>query len=386
MSDSRIYLDHAATTPVAPGVLEAMMPFFTDCFGNPSSVHGRGRETRRAVEKARRQVAEALGAEPREIYFTSGGTESDNWAIRGIVKASGRKSGKIITTQVEHHAVLHTCRELEQEGWRVVYLPADGYGRVRPEDAEKEIDGDTVLISVMTANNEIGTLEPAAEIGEIARSRGIPFHTDAVQAVGAIPVSVKDLNADLLSLSAHKFHGPKGIGALYVRGGLRLGRLMAGGAQERGMRAGTENVPGIAGLGKAIEMAAENQAAYAERVSALRDRLIHGVLAAVPDARLNGHPTLRLPNNAHFSFPGVESEALLLRLDLCGIEGSGGSACTSGTPEVSHVLRAAGLSAEEADGSLRLTPGSGTTEAEIDETLRVLPGIVQDLRNMRSLR
>ena len=379
----RIYLDHAATTAVLPEVLEAMLPYFQTFFGNPSSIHGTGREGARAVEGVRRKVAEILGAEPSEIHFTSGGTESDNWGIRGAAGACRDRGHHIVTTAIEHHAVLHTCDALEKEGFQITRLPVDPDGRVSPQSVEKAITPHTVLLSVMMANNEIGTIEPVEEIGGIAREHGVLFHTDAVQAIGALPVNVKTLNVDLLSFSAHKFHGPKGVGALYVKRGTPLHSLIQGGAQERGRRPGTENVPGIVGLGKAMEIASERMEENAGRMRMLRDRLINGVLTEIPDVRLNGHPTLRLPNNCNFSFPGVESEALLLRLDLEGIACSGGSACTSGSLDPSHVLQAIGLSRELAQGSIRMTLGPENTEEEVRTTLHTLKRIVADLRNLR---
>lgn len=377
----RIYLDNAATTAVSPAVLEAMLPCFTQAWGNASSVHAPGREAKRALEAARRQVAMALNAAvPQEIYFTAGGSESDNWAIKGAAFAHGK--GHIITTAVEHHAVLHPCQWLEGRGFTVTYLPVDGFGRVTAAQVEQAIHPDTFLVSVMTANNEVGTLQPIQEIGTLCRARGILFHTDAVQAVGAIPVDVQAMQVDMLSLSGHKLHGPKGVGALYIRKGVKVDSLIHGGAQERGFRAGTENLPGIVGLGKAIELAQANLADNAARMTALRDRLISGLMARVPDTRLNGHPTDRLPNNVNLSFAGVEGEALLLRLDLAGVAGSSGSACTSGTLDPSHVLMAMGLSEAAAHGSLRLTLGTDTTAEEIDAVLDILPPIVEDLRRM----
>ena len=377
---NRIYLDHAATTAVSPEVLEAMLPFFSESFGNPSGVYATGREAHRAVDRARRQAAEAIGALPQEIYFTSGGSESDSWALTGAAFAGRARGNHLITSSVEHHAVLHTCRWLEKQGFQVTYLPVDSFGRVDPEELERAIRPETILISVMAANNEIGTLEPAEQIGGIARAHRIPFHTDAVQAMGVLPVDVNAWKADMLSLSAHKFHGPKGVGVLYVRKGIRLDSQIHGGAQERGMRAGTENVPGIAGMGKAMELAAAGIPERAEKLRKLRDRLIRGLREAVPGIRLNGHPTERLPGCAHFSIPGADGEAALLRMDLAGIAVSGGSACTSGSAEPSHVLRAIGLEPELAKGGLRFTLGEENTEEEIDEALRVLPAIVKDLR------
>ena len=379
----RIYLDNAATTPCAPQVLEAMLPWFTQAYGNASSVHTWGREAKRAVEAARRQVLRALGAaQPQEIFFTAGGSESDNWAIKGVALARGK--GHIITTAIEHHAVLHTCQWLERQGFRVTYLPVDGMGRVSPEQLAQAICPDTILASVMMANNEVGTIQPIAQIGRICRERGVLLHTDAVQAVGAIPVNVQELQVDLLSVSAHKFHGPKGVGALYVRRGVKLESLIHGGAQERGMRAGTENLPGVVGMGVAMELAAANLAENAQRMTRLRERLIAGVMARIDGVRLNGHPTERLPGNVNLSFDGVEGEALLLRLDLAGVAASSGSACTSGALDPSHVLMALGLTQAQAQGSLRLTLGTDTTEEEIDAALDRLAPIVADLRAMRA--
>ena len=377
----RIYLDNAATTAVSPAVVEAMLPFFTQVYGNASSVHTAGREAKRALEAARRQVAKAIHAAVlQEIYFTAGGSESDNWAIKGVALA--RRTGHIITTAIEHHAVLHTCQWLEKQGFAVTCLPVDEYGQVTAAQVEKALQPDTILVSVMMANNEVGTVEPIAEIGALCRARGILFHTDAVQAVGALPIDVQAMNIDLLSLSGHKFHGPKGVGALYIRKGVKIDNLVHGGAQERGFRAGTENLPGIVGLGKAIEMADAALAENAARMTKLRDRLIQGLMEAVPGTRLNGHPTQRLPNNVNLSFAGVEGEALLLRLDLAGVAGSAGSACTSGTLDPSHVLMALGLSEAAANGALRLTLGTDTTREDIDAVLEILPPIVADLRRM----
>lgn len=381
----RIYMDNAATTAVSPEVLQAMLPYFTDIYGNPSSIHSTGRDARRAVDAARKQVAAAIGAQPTEIYFTAGGSESDNWAIKGTAFAKRAKGNHIITSQIEHHAVLHTCAWLEKQGFEVIYLPVDEFGRVRVEDVEKAITDKTILISIMAANNEIGTLQPITEIGKLAKSRGILFHTDAVQAMGAIPIDVNAMNIDMLSMSGHKFHGPKGIGVLYVRKGVHPDIFMHGGAQERGQRAGTENLAGIVGIGKAIELATQNLEANAARMSRLRDKLIDGILAEIPDVRLNGHRTERLPNNVNVSIRYIEGEAMLLRLDLAGIAGSSGSACTSGSLDPSHVLLAIGLPHEIAHGSLRLSLGTDTTEEQVDEVLRVLPGIVKDLRAMSVL-
>ena len=383
MNHQLIYLDNAATTAVRPEVLDAMLPYFSKAYGNPSSIHSIGREAKIAVETARRQVAAAIGAQPQEIYFTAGGSESDNWALRGIADVTQGKH--IITSAVEHHAILHTCEYLETKGYRITYLPVDEYGRVNPQDVKAAITDDTILITIMTANNEIGTLEPIAEIAAIAKDAGITFHTDAVQAVGAIPIDVNTLGVDMLSMSAHKFNGPKGIGALYIRKGLRISPLIFGGAQERKMRAGTENLASIVGFGKAIELANAELDAHAEKLSRLRDKLINGVFEAIPDVRLNGHPIDRLPNNFNMCFRFIEGESLLMRLDLAGIEGSSGSACTSGSLDPSHVLLAIGLPHEIAHGSLRLTLGNDTTEEDIDYVLTKLPGIVQTLRDMSPL-
>ena len=378
---NRIYMDYAATAPVLPEVLDAMLPFFISRFGNASGIHENGRDARKAVEQARRQVAEAIGAESREIVFTSGGSESDNLAIQGTAFALQEKGKHIITSQIEHPAVLNTCRWLEKLGFRVTYLPVDACGTVDPESVREAIGGETILVSIMTANNEIGTVQPIRQIGEICREKGVVFHTDAVQAIGAIRTDVTDMHADLLSMSAHKFHGPKGTGALYIRKGSRLESLIHGGKQERGLRAGTENVPGIAGMGKAIEIATKEREEKNVRIRALRDRLTAKILE-IPGARLNGHPTERLANNCHFSFTGIESEALLLRLDLAGISASGGSACTSGSMEPSHVLKAIGLKDEMLRGGIRLTLGRETTAEEVEQTAIKMSEIVEDLRRM----
>ena len=379
---NRIYLDYAATTPMAPDVLEAMLPAFSECWGNASGIYATGREARRAVENARKQAAEAIGAQPQEILFTSGGSESDNQALRGTAYALKEKGKHIITTAIEHHAVLNPCRLLQREGFEITCIRPDGGGRIDPEDIRKAIRKDTILISVMTANNEIGTLEPVGEIGRICRERGIVFHTDAVQAAGAAPTDVNEIGCDLLSLSAHKFYGPKGTGVLYVRQGTRMVPLIAGGEQERSLRAGTENVPGIVGLGKAIALAAEQRERNAEHMRKMRDRLAEGILSEVPGTTINGTNKDRLPNNCNIRFDGIDGEALLLRLDLAGIAASAGSACTAGSREVSHVLKAIGLSDGEARSSLRLTTGIHTTEEEIDETVRMVSEIVRDLRRM----
>lgn len=380
-----IYLDHAATTFVKPEVLEAMIPYFTEYFGNPSSIYGIARDSKKAIETARVQTAKALGADPDEIYFTSGGSESDNWAIKGVALANRKRGNHIITTQIEHHAVLHTCKFLEKEGFEVTYLPVDQYGLVNPEDLENAITEKTILISVMYANNEIGTIEPVGDLGAIARNHKIYFHTDAVQAIGNIPIDVKSQNIDLLSLSAHKFYGPKGAGALYIRKGVRIENLIHGGGQERKRRAGTENIAGIVGLGKAIELATADIPGHNAAITAMRDRLLKGVLEKIPNARLNGHPEKRLPGNFNVSFEFIEGESMLLWLDDEGICASTGSACTSGSLEPSHVLLATGLPVEISHGSLRLTLGDANKEGDVDIVLDILPKVVQKLRDMSPL-
>ncbi len=380
-----IYLDYASTTPLGEAAAEAMRPWLGERFGNPSSVHRRGREAQTAIGRARKQVAAAIGADASEIFFTSGGTESDNWAILGTALGNRDRGNHIITTAIEHHAVLNPCRWLEKNGFDVTYLPVDGEGFVSPKQVREALTDRTVLISVMTANNEIGTLEPVEEIGRIAREHRICFHTDAVQAVGAIPIDVRSIGADLMSLSGHKLHGPQGIGALYIRTGVRIDPLLRGGAQERGLRAGTENVAAIAGLGAAMAESVHALPERSARVAALRDRLIRGVLENVPGSRLNGPREKRLPGNASFSFENIEGEALLLRLDLAGFCCSSGSACTSGSQEPSHVLEAIGLDREAAGGSLRVTLGAETTEEEIEALLEALPRTVAQLRQLRGI-
>jgi cysteine desulfurase len=378
----RIYMDNAATTAICPEALAAMLPCFGEHFGNASSIHGAGRDARKVLEDARRTVADVLGAKPAEIYFTSGGSESDNWAIKGAAFANRKKGNHIITSQIEHHAVLHTCQWLEKQGFEVTYLPVDEYGLVNPRDVEAAITDKTILISIMAANNEIGTIEPIPEIGQIAHEHKIIFHCDAVQAVGAISVNVDAWHVDMLSLSGHKFHGPKGVGALYIRTGTKVDQFLHGGAQERGRRATTENVPGIVGMAAALAKAAANLEENGVRLTYLRDKLIKGILDAVPYARLNGHSLKRLPGNVNVSIQYIEGEALLLRLDLAGIAASSGSACTSGSLDPSHVLLAIGLPHEVAHGSLRLSLTDSNTEEEVDEVLRVLPKIVENLRAM----
>ncbi|MFW6279102.1 MAG: cysteine desulfurase NifS [Bacillota bacterium] len=384
-----IYFDHAATTPLAQEVLTAMEPYYNDKFGNPSSIYSLAQDSSRAVNEARENVAEFLGAESeREIIFTAGGTEADNLAVKGTAMALKDQGKHIITSEIEHHAVLHTCEFLEKNlGYEVTYLPVDEKGFVSPEDLKKEIRPDTILITIMMANNEIGTIQPIAELGRIAREHEIYFHTDAVQAIGKIPVNVQNLNVDLLSLSAHKFNGPKGVGALYVRQGVKLLPQMSGGAQERKRRAGTENVPGIVGLGKAIELAQKHlDQGVNQRIIRLRDKLISGIENSIDECRLNGpRGDRRLPGNVNFCFRYIEGESILLNLDMIGIAASSGSACTSGSLDPSHVLLALGLSHEIAHGSLRISLGPSNTEEEVNYFLDEYPPIVQKLRDMSPL-
>jgi cysteine desulfurase len=380
-----IYLDHAATTPTRPEVVKAMLPYFTDAFGNPSSIHFLGQEAKGAIEEARTKVAELIDARSEEIVFTSGGTEADNFALKGVVYANEHKGNHIITSSIEHHAVMEVCKFLERRGFRITRLPVDKYGLVDPQDVKRAITDKTILISVMHANNQVGTIEPVEEIGKIAREARVYFHTDAVQTVGHIPVNVDELKVDLLSIAAHKLYGPKGVGALYVRKGTRLVSLMHGGEQEKRRRAGTENVPAIVGLGKAVEFAGQEMGKEAERLAYLRDKLIKGLVEKIDHIRLNGHPTRRLPNNVNVSVDFVEGESMLLNLDLEGICASTGSACSSAILEPSHVLLALGLPPEQAHGSLRLTLGRENTEADVERVLEVLPGIVARLRAMSPL-
>lgn len=377
-----VYLDNAATTPVSQAVLDKMLPYFRERYGNASSIYGTGRDARKAIDAARRQAALALNAKPGEIYFTAGGSESDNWAIKGAAFAHRGKGKHIITTAIEHHAVLHTCQWLEKQGFTVTYLPVDEFGLVTPEQVEKAVTDETILISVMAANNEIGTLEPISEISRVARAHKILFHTDAVQALGAVEVDVESWGVDLMSLSAHKFHGPKGVGLLYIRSGARIDSILHGGAQERAKRAGTENLAGIVGMAEALDLAVAHRGENAARMAVLRDRLIKGIMDRIPDVRLNGHPTLRLPGNANVSVRYIEGEAMLLRLDLAGVAASSGSACTSGSLDPSHVLLAIGLPHEIAHGSLRFSFSDENQESDVDAVLEVLPGIVQTLRDM----
>lgn len=387
MNDKKklLYLDNAATTRTAEEVVQAMLPYFSECYGNPSSIYSLAAESRRAVAKARETIAESLGALPEEIYFTAGGSEADNWAIKAAAEAAAGKGRHIITSAIEHHALLHTCQYLEKKGYAVSYVGVDGEGIVKLEELKAAIRPDTALISVMTANNEIGTLQPIAEIGALAREKGILFHTDAVQAYGQVPLKVDELQADMLSASGHKFNGPKGIGFLYVRKGAKIGPFVHGGAQERGRRAGTENVPGIVGLGKAAERAMRRLSEKQEKETWLRDYLIDRMLQEVPYCRLNGHPTKRLPGNANFSIRFIEGESLLMRLDMEGICASSGSACTSGSLDPSHVLLAIGLPHEIAHGSLRLTLNEENTREEMDRAVEAVKKIASSLREMSPL-
>lgn len=380
-----IYLDNAATTKTAPEVVEAMLPYFTEFYGNASTVYEFGEKSKEAVAKARETIAKAIGAKENEIYFTAGGSESDNWALKATAEAYKNKGKHIITSKIEHHAILHTCEWLEQNGFEVTYLDVDENGVIKLEDLKKAIRPDTILISIMFANNEIGTIEPIAEIGKIAKEHGILFHTDAVQAFGQIPINVDELNIDMLSTSGHKLNGPKGIGFLYIRKGVKIRSFVHGGAQERKRRAGTENVPGIVGFGKAVELAIASMEERTKKEAELRDYLIERVLKEVPFTRVNGHRTNRLPNNVNLCFQFIEGESLLIMLDMKGICGSSGSACTSGSLDPSHVLLAIGLPHEIAHGSLRLTLGADTTKEDIDYTVDAIKGIVTQLREMSPL-
>ena len=380
------YMDYSATTYVKPEVLDAMMPFFTEKFGNPSSFYGISRETKMAIDNARAQVAKAINCDPNEVYFTGGGSEADNWAIKGIATAHMKKGNHIITSKIEHHAVLHTCEFLEKFGFEVTYLDVNEEGFVDLKQLEEAITDKTILVSIMFANNEIGTIQPIKEIGALCREKKVLFHTDAVQAVGSVPVDVKEMNIDLLSLAGHKLYGPKGIGALYIRRGIRIDNLIHGGGQERGRRAGTENIPGVVGLGKAIELATENIEENRARLTVLRDKLIDGILERIPYARLNGpRGDKRLPGNSNISFEFIEGESILLSLDFEGICASSGSACTSGSLDPSHVLLAIGLPHEKAHGSLRTTLGAASTEEDVEKLLNELPPIIERLRNMSPL-
>lgn len=385
MNKKIIYLDNAATTKTRPEVVEAMLPYFTEKFGNPSSVYGFASQNKEAVTIAREQIGKALNAPAQDVYFTAGGSEADNWALKAAMEAYKDKGNHLITTKIEHHAILHTCEYLEKNGCEVTYLDVDENGVVDLEQLKKSIKPTTVLISVMYANNEIGTLQPIKEIGQIAKEHGVLFHTDAVQAFGQLPIDVAAENIDMLSASGHKLNGPKGIGFLYIRKGLKLRSLIHGGGQERKRRAGTENVPGIVGFGKAVELAVAGMDAKIAKETELRDYMIERVLKEIPYVRLNGHRTLRLPNNANFSFQFIEGESLLIMLDMKGICASSGSACTSGSLDPSHVLLAIGLPHEIAHGSLRLTLSEETTKEDIDFTIDQLAAIVANLRNMSPL-
>ncbi|HAE63128.1 MAG TPA: cysteine desulfurase NifS [Eubacteriaceae bacterium] len=381
----RRYFDYAATTPLDSEVLKEMLPHMEENFGNPSSVYSYGREARKVIDDSREKVAKIIGAQSKEIFFTSGGTESDNWAIKGTAFANKDKGNHIITTSVEHHAVLHTCKYLEKQGFEVTYLPVDEYGLIDLDDLRNSIKDTTILITVMFANNEIGTIQPIGEIGKIAKEKKILFHTDAVQALGSIEIDVNTLGVDLMSISGHKIYGPKGIGALYIRKGVKIDNLIHGGAQEKKKRGGTENTPAIVGFAKACELAESNLQEQIKRTIQLRDYMIKGILEGIPEVKLNGHPEKRLPGNVNVSIRYIEGESILLSLDLLGIAASSGSACTSGSLDPSHVLLAIGLSHEIAHGSLRFSIGKYTTKEEVDFVLDKLPGIIQRLRDMSPL-
>ncbi|MEG0306974.1 MAG: cysteine desulfurase NifS [Clostridium sp.] len=381
-----VYMDYAATTYTKPEVVEEMLPYFTEFYGNPSSIYSISRETKKAIDKARNRVAKAINADPSEVYFTGGGSEADNWAIKGIAYAYKNKGNHIITTKIEHHAVLHTCEYLEKNGFEVTYLDVDAEGIISLEDLKNAIKPTTTLVTIMTANNEIGTIQPVHEIGDICRENKVLFHTDAVQAVGHIEMDVKEMNIDLLSLSGHKIYGPKGVGVLYVKKGVKIHNLVHGGAQERNRRGGTENVASIVGLGKAIELAMDTLVEEKARTTYLRDKLIKGLLDGIPYSKLNGPVgERRLPGNSNISFEFIEGESVLLMLDAKGICASSGSACTSGSLDPSHVLLSIGLPHEVAHGSLRLTIGAKTTEEEVDYVIETVPAIVQRLRDMSPL-
>ena len=380
-----VYMDYSATTFVKPEVLEEMLPYFTEKFGNPSSFYGISRETKKAIDKAREQVAKTLNCRPDEVYFTGGGSEADNWAIKGIASAHKNKGNHIITTKVEHHAVLHTCEYLEKNGFDVTYLDVNEEGFINLEDLKNAITDKTILVSIMFANNEIGTIQPIKEIGEICSEKKVFFHTDAVQAVGNVPVDVKEMNIDMLSLAGHKIYGPKGIGVLYIKKGIKIDNLIHGGGQEKNRRAGTENIASIVGLGKALELATDNLEEHMKKMIALRDKLMDGLLE-VPYTRLNGpRGDKRLPGNVNVCFRFIEGESILLSLDFKGVCASSGSACTSGSLDPSHVLLAIGLPHEIAHGSLRLTMGEGSTQEDVDYVLDVVPPIIERLRNMSPL-
>ena len=378
----KVYLDNAATTALSPKVLEKMMPYLTDIYGNASSPHSFGQTARIGVEHAREQVARAINADPSEIVFTGCGTESDNTVLFGVAERYAKKGDHIITTNVEHHAILHSCAALEKKGIKVTYLPVDKDGLVTPEQVRDAITDKTILVSVMFANNEVGTIMPIPEIAAVCHEKGVLFHTDAVQAAGHIPIDVKAMGIDMLSISGHKLHGPKGVGVLYERKGIRLPSYIIGGEQEKGRRAGTENVAGIVGLGEALELAVTNMSETSARMTRMRDRLIEGIEATIPEVKLNGHRTKRLPNNVNFSIKYIEGESILLMLDMAGIAASSGSACTSGSLDPSHVLLALGLTHEVAHGSVRMTLGDDTTDEDIDYVLETLPKVAHRLRAM----
>ena len=378
----KVYLDNAATTALSPKVLEKMMPYLTDIYGNASSPHSFGQTARIGVEHAREQVARAINADPSEIVFTGCGTESDNTVLFGVAERYAKKGDHIITTNVEHHAILHSCAALEKKGIKVTYLPVDKDGLVTPEQVRDAITDKTILVSVMFANNEVGTIMPIPEIAAVCHEKGVLFHTDAVQAAGHIPIDVKAMGIYMLSISGHKFHGPKGVGVLYERKGIRLPSYIIGGEQEKGRRAGTENVAGIVGLGEALELAVTNMSETSARMTKMRDRLIEGIEATIPEVKLNGHRTKRLPNNVNFSIKYIEGESILLMLDMAGIAASSGSACTSGSLDPSHVLLALGLTHEVAHGSVRMTLGDDTTDEDIDYVLETLPKVAHRLRAM----
>lgn len=380
-----IYLDNAATTKTAPEVVEAMLPYFTENYGNPSTIYGLGASSKQAVNDARQVLADALGCKVQEIYFTAGGSESDNWALKATAEAYANKGKHIITSKIEHHAILHTCEYLEKQGFEVTYLDVDDKGMVRIEDLKAAIRPDTILISIMFANNEIGTIEPIAEIGAVAKEHGVLFHTDAVQAFGQVPIDVNAMNIDMLSGSGHKLNGPKGIGFLYIRTGVKIRSFVHGGAQERSRRAGTENVPGIVGLGAAVKRAVFLMEEKTRKEIELRDYLIERIEKEIPHCWLNGHRTNRLPNNVNMSFRFIEGESMLIMLDMKGICASSGSACTSGSLDPSHVLLAIGLRHEEAHGSLRLTLSEENTKEELDFVVEELKTIIQRLRDMSPL-
>ncbi len=381
----RIYLDYSATTPIKKEVLDEMMPYFSELYGNPSSIHSFGREAKKALDFARDRIAKAIGATSKEIFFTGGGSEADNWAIKGIAYANRQKGNHIITTKTEHHAVLHVCQYLEKNGFEVTYLDVDEYGMIDLNQLREAITDKTILITIMFVNNEIGTIQPIKEIGKVAKERGIYFHTDAVQALGNVSIDVKELGVDLMNFSSHKIYGPKGVGAIYIKKGVKLHPLIHGGAQERKKRAGTENVSAIVGFGKAVELAVENLDGHIVHLNKLRDKLIKGIQENIDYVKLNGHPTERHPGNVHVCFEFIEGESLLLSLDMVGIAGSSGSACTSGSLDPSHVLMAIGLTHEIAHGSLRLTVGDFTTEEDIDYVIENLKVIVDRLRQMSPL-